>query len=225
MTEEDKKVDEEFKIVDSLEVEEGNEQDLLFLERAIEQYKANGLNEAEAQAAANLDLKQLKEKNAEVGANIWKQLVKETKADKLLKDQLDRALGIFKTEFEKARKPHTIDFKLRFGTKGAHYNKKGELLRIASATLTLEVAQDGLWEVWRQKVIDFRHVREMRDGHGWRLALCEAMFQDFVSFGLNYQLLLDGYRKGRITTSSDSGGVEASGTGEPRTDTSPLRKA
>jgi hypothetical protein len=192
-------------------VEEATEGDLLYLEERIAFYKAKGQKDDIAEAAAKFDLAEIVKKRKYAGEATWNQLVKETKADKLMNDQILRALGIYKTEWEKRNKPFTIDFKLRMESEGEKRNKHAEITSIAGVTLYFHVARNGVWKLWNKKTIKFQHIREMRDGHNWKLQLYEALFFDFVASGVTHRLLQDDYRDGSLKVPVDPNGAAESG--------------
>lgn len=175
-------------------VEEMNDRDRLYFDARLDYYEKQGLKEIEAATAANFDLNEFRQKQEEQGNELWSRLVKETKADKLLHDQLLRALGIYKTEWEKKNPGQLIDFKLRFETHGTITDKKGAIKRISAVTLIFEVGKNGLFSVWNKKRIDFHHVREMRDGHNWKLSLYEALFVDFVMSGMTFRMIQEEFK-------------------------------
>ncbi len=166
-------------------IEEVSLEQKRFLEERTREYKEQGADPLEAIHLAQNDWATAEEIRKKETDEVWDKFTNKIGLEKLLDDQMRRGLGTFKTAYEKAYPEKTIDFKLYYSS------KKSEGGVIASVYLILEICRNGLWKVWRRKQINFQHIREMRDGYKWKLALQEAMYYDLMSFGITYCILLD----------------------------------
>lgn len=182
---------------------------IAFINQKMEEYRAQGVAELEASAAANADWEAYLKKTEEEGEEIFQKLAKDVGLAELIDDQLRRALGLYKAMFDKQFAPQTIDFKLQLKARGkddlAFKEFKGIHKRlIAEATLILEVGRNGVWQVFRQKTRQFSHIGEMREGHRWKLQLYEAMLHDVIGWGITQYINVDDIRKAKAAESNGS---------------------
>lgn len=166
-------------------IQEVNPDELKFIDVKKQEYLSQGISEAEATQLAAEDYKKFTEETEAKQAELWNSLTKKIGLVDFLDDQIRRALGTYKTDWEKRYEGQTVDFKLHLQARRA----TGGL--IGSAALILEIAINGVWKTWNEKVIKFRHIREMREGHEWKLALYESMFRELVSNAVTFRILSD----------------------------------
>lgn len=196
-------------------IKTASEEELRFIEEKSKDYVAQGMAPEEATKLAAEDWTKMVGDEEGHAQEVWDKLTKQINLSDFIDDQIRRALGTYKTAWEKAnpilddnKEPmkdadgnimtHTLDFKLELKRVGGVKGRKGDPRLITAVELTLEVARDGLWKVWRKKHIGFAHVREMREGHKWKLALYESMLHEVIMWGVTYMLKLDAYQDGTI---------------------------
>lgn len=166
-------------------IQVASEEELEFLKGKKEAYVTQGVHEVEAMQLAAADWNKLSEDREAFAEKTWDEITKKVGMAEFVDDQIRRALGLYKTAWQKTHEGQTIDFKMRLDTKKSQ--KSG---MIAGASLKLEVSVNGVWTVWRNKEITFQHIREMREGHVWKLKLYEALFCDLVGWGVSYALVM-----------------------------------
>lgn len=155
-----------------------------FIEARVKEYTAQGASIIEAGKMASEDWAKTQEAVTDEQAAAWDKLTQSIGLADLLKDQLIRALSNYKDAYHAKFPEKSIDFNLQLKTKGVdgHYTDNKRL--IAQASLSLEFSYNGVWTVWRNKSVKFQHIREMRDGHRWKLALYESMLHDLIAWGV-----------------------------------------
>lgn len=158
----------------------------IFIDQKEKEYRMDGLSDKEAEEKAAHEWEEHKKEAEEQGEKQWAQITKKIGLSNFLDDQIRRALGVYKTGWEKANAPQTLDFKLYMKTKNGVSKRL-----IASVSLYLDIATNGVWRPWREKKISFQHVNEMRNEHMWKLKLYEDMFQDLLGWGVSYCMILD----------------------------------
>jgi len=181
-------------------IKEVGEEELKFLAEKKSEYTRQGMSDKDAHELAMEDWKKLEaNKNPEIDEAAWDQITKNIGLFDFLDDQIRRALGKYKSAWEKANPEQTMDFKLHLKTHGG-VGTAGNKRLISGVSLILEKAQNGSWTVWREKKIEFTHIREMREGHKWKLALYEAMLHDLIAFGISYLVELDNIKNNANTS-------------------------
>lgn len=162
-----------------------------YVENKAKEYRMQGMSDDEADKLAKEDWGKDEAKIKEANDAVWNEVVKKVHLADFLDDQMRRALGQFRLDWQKANPNQTIDFKLEKGTIGG-VGGKGI---IAGAKLELKYAINGVWKVMSHKVIKFKHVKEMREKALWSLELYEALFRDVWARGLTYTMRIDQWKE------------------------------
>jgi hypothetical protein len=170
-------------------IQEVNPDELKFIDQKKKEYLAQGVSDLEATQLASEDYKKFTDQAEAAQGELWNRLTKQVGLVDFLDDQIRRALGVYKTDWEKKHQGQTLDFKLHLQPRRA----EGGL--IGSAALILEIAVNGVWKKWNERIISFRHVREMRDANAWKLTLYESMFQYLISCGVTFRILSDQFNE------------------------------
>lgn len=164
-------------------VKEVSREELDFMEVKTREYIEQGANALEASKMAAEDwAKQNQEMTAEQ-QQVWDQLTKQVGLADFIKDQIIRCLSSYKKSYHKSFPNMSIDFKMYLKNRKLEGNQAH---MIGGASLFLEFCYNGVWYVWREKRVDFTHIREMRNGHAWKLALYEAMLHDILAWGVTH---------------------------------------
>lgn len=119
----------------------------------------------------------------------WQQLTKKVGMPDFIDDQIRRGLGIFMKRWNDSRPDDQIGFGLHL----RQHRTNGGV--IGSVSLALELKRDNKFQTIREKVVNFKHVKEMRHVHEWKMALYEAMLHDLISMAASHMIFIDEGRK------------------------------
>ena len=197
------------------QIEEVSHEELSFIEGKKREYIEQGASEVEAIALATDDWKKAKEKADQEGEALWDKITKDIGAHDFIEDMVRRALVKYKEVWNKKNHPQTLDFELKMYSDPGPSGVISKNRLIAGAGLRLSVIKNGVHTLWRDKKVAFTHIRDMREGHKWKMALWEAMFQDILGWGVSYALAINMYQDNKHLTQTPKDGEPANTQPEP----------
>lgn len=140
-----------------------------------------------------------KKTQEELGDEAWNKFVKKVNLGDIIDDQLLRAISRFKDAYLEKNPNEILDFSLKLN----RIKNKSHLF--AAVELRFEMHRNGTVYPIQVKKIEFKHIREAREGHMWKAVIYEAMFQALVYFGLTYIMLKNDVDTGRIKPAAPTG--------------------